>query len=230
MKKLCIAMMAILTFAVILPSHIQAQPQPQAPKKLTIDDVIKLSKAGTSSAVIINLIKTSASTFSLSADDVLRLKKEKVSDKVIEAMMKSSSPSTPPAEQSQEPGKVILNIEGKAFGAISNQKSQFGEIFIYLDGKEAIHKIIQYPDPSLESCMQELCNFNFATYTQNNPLEVQITDRQEHTLRILFNQFFAFRKPKSFGDYTISNLKVEPASINKTNLVYNEDSKSFRVK
>ena len=53
---------------------------------MTVNDVIKLSKAGLSDDVIIAQIKKRPEPFDLSTDQLVQLKAAHVSDRVIEAM------------------------------------------------------------------------------------------------------------------------------------------------
>lgn len=57
--------------------------------KLNTQDIINMSKAGLSDDVIINQIKATKSTFSLSSSDIIKLKQNGVSEKVINAMIKA---------------------------------------------------------------------------------------------------------------------------------------------
>jgi hypothetical protein len=58
---------------------------------MTVEDVIKLSKAGLSDDVIIAQIKKRPQAFDLSTDQLIQLKAAHVSDRVIEAMTESQS-------------------------------------------------------------------------------------------------------------------------------------------
>ncbi len=58
--------------------------------RMSINDVISLSKAGVGDSVIINQIKATQSFFHLSNDDILNLKKAGVSDDVVNAMITGS--------------------------------------------------------------------------------------------------------------------------------------------
>jgi hypothetical protein len=67
-------------------------PPAASQTKMTVNDVIKLSKAGLSDGVIIQQIKKKGQPFDLSTDDLLQLKSSHVSDRVIEAMTESHAP------------------------------------------------------------------------------------------------------------------------------------------
>ena len=64
-----------------------AQAPPKGTKKLTKDDVIKMSKAGIPDSVIIGKISKSGTVFNLEVSEIVALKKAGVSEKVIEAMV-----------------------------------------------------------------------------------------------------------------------------------------------
>ncbi len=65
-----------------------------AQQTLTNDTILKLAKAGMGDDVVINMINTQPSGFSLAADDLIALKTGGVSDKVIAAMLaRNANPS-----------------------------------------------------------------------------------------------------------------------------------------
>ncbi len=80
MKKLALALLLFLTPA----------------WAITVDEVIELSKAKVSDAVIIGKIRSDASTFTLSVQDILRLKREGISDAVLQVMVESGGAAQPP--------------------------------------------------------------------------------------------------------------------------------------
>jgi hypothetical protein len=61
---------------------------------MTNDEVISLVKAGLSSSIIINKIRTSKSNFDVSTDALIKLKKAGVSDDVLTAMQEAKSGKT----------------------------------------------------------------------------------------------------------------------------------------
>jgi hypothetical protein len=74
--------------------------RPALAKRLTVDDVIKLSKAGFSDDVIIEKLKKNGQAFDLSTDQMLQLKSAGVSDKVVQVMLdpaKADAPTAPVA-------------------------------------------------------------------------------------------------------------------------------------
>lgn len=74
-----------------------------APKAMTVEDVIKLSKAGLSDDLIIAQIKTRNQRFALSTDQLIQLKTAKVSERVIQVMIdpayKPAAPQPAPANK-----------------------------------------------------------------------------------------------------------------------------------
>ena len=62
---------------------------------LTVDDVIKLAKAGLSEDIIIQQIRKHNRPFNLSTDQLIALKTAKVSDRVIEIMLDPSTADAP---------------------------------------------------------------------------------------------------------------------------------------
>ena len=66
-------------------------------KPMTVDDVIRLSKAGLSDDVIIQQIRNQGQRFNLSTDQLVQLKSASVSERVIQVMIdptKDTSPSS----------------------------------------------------------------------------------------------------------------------------------------
>jgi hypothetical protein len=83
-------------------SHvIELSPVPDSQtKRMTVDDVIKMSKAGRSDAVIIEQLKKEGQYFNLSSDQLLKLKTAHVSKQVIQVMVdpypiRDDQPSSP---------------------------------------------------------------------------------------------------------------------------------------
>src|ERR1700722_15006517 len=68
-----------------------------AQQTLTNDSVLKLVKAGMGDDIIVNMVNTQPSTFSLTTDDLIALKTGGVSDKVISAMVVKNSGGSPAA-------------------------------------------------------------------------------------------------------------------------------------
>lgn len=66
-----------------------------AQQALTNDSILKLAKAGMGDDIIVNMVNTQPSGFSLTADDLIALKTGGVSDKVIAAMVAKGSGAVP---------------------------------------------------------------------------------------------------------------------------------------
>ena len=75
------------------------------PKQMTVQDVIKLSKAGFSDDLIIQQIRQTGQRFNLSTDQLLQLKAAQVSEKVIQFMINptTASATSQPARSSAQP-------------------------------------------------------------------------------------------------------------------------------
>jgi hypothetical protein len=69
---------------------------PNREANLTIEEVVKLARAGFSEDVIITKIKRNGKAFDLSTDELLDLKKDGVSDNLIKFLLDPSQPYTPP--------------------------------------------------------------------------------------------------------------------------------------
>jgi hypothetical protein len=70
---------------------------------LSLEEVLKLSKAGVSEDLIITTIKKNGKAFDLSPDEILELKKSGISDTVIEYLLDPSRPYIPPEPKPPEP-------------------------------------------------------------------------------------------------------------------------------
>src|ERR1035437_5037102 len=70
---------------------------------MSVDDVIKLSKAGLSDDLIIQQIRKKGQRFDLSTDQLVRLKSASVSERVIQVMIDpTKDPSPSPVEKKTE--------------------------------------------------------------------------------------------------------------------------------
>ncbi|MGA8026473.1 MAG: hypothetical protein WB992_04965 [Bryobacteraceae bacterium] len=63
---------------------------------LTVEEVVRLTRAGFSEDIIITKIKKNGKAFDLSTDELLDLKKDGVSDTVVKYMLDPTQPYTPP--------------------------------------------------------------------------------------------------------------------------------------
>jgi len=69
-----------------------------------LQEVVKLTKAQMTDDVILNYIKTSGNSYSLSADDLINLKSQGVSQPVISALLQAKSSGAPTAPPDNGPG------------------------------------------------------------------------------------------------------------------------------
>ena len=83
---------------------------------LTNDEVISLSKAGLSSSIIIDKIRTSKSNFDLTTDSLIKLKQSGISDDIVSAMLAAKNGGYIPAPAGTGPGFGFT--PGKASPAI----------------------------------------------------------------------------------------------------------------
>jgi len=103
MTKLGVTLASLLLVACVLTGSTQLLAQtganssdPSLAKRLTMDDVIKLSKAGFSDDVIIQKVKKNGQAFDLSPDEMVQLKSAGVSDKVVQVMLDPAQADAPP--------------------------------------------------------------------------------------------------------------------------------------
>jgi hypothetical protein len=142
---LCLVLVGTCTFASAQSKTIYLSPATSSQTKaMTVDDVIKLSKAGLSDDVIIAQIKKRAQAFDLSTDQLIQLKAAHVSDRVIEAMSKPSAtgvqvPSMTSASTVSQPG---VKAAVPAQGPFGFEKGMTREQIIQMVGRGAID-----PDP-----------------------------------------------------------------------------------
>jgi hypothetical protein len=107
MNKFGVTCASFLLVACVIAGSTQLLAQAGAPnegpalaRRLTIDDIIKLSTAGFSDDVIIEKIKKNGLAFDLSTDQMIQLKSAGVSDKVVQVMLdpaKADAPAAPTA-------------------------------------------------------------------------------------------------------------------------------------
>lgn len=113
MLKLIGRRSVIFSFASIFAatSHSAAQipeaPGPTAEPKLTVEEVLRRTRAGISEDLIIAAVKKNGKAFDLNTDEILDLKKYGVSDTVVKYMLDPSQPYSPP------PTPVTLKPEKK---------------------------------------------------------------------------------------------------------------------
>lgn len=98
---LWLMLLGMCTFATAQSRTIYLSPtRDSRTKPMTVDDVIKLSKAGLSDDLIIQQIKKKGQRFDLSTDQLVQLKAAHVSDRVIQVMIDPTKDTVrPPAEK-----------------------------------------------------------------------------------------------------------------------------------
>ncbi len=86
-------------FALLAVSAL-GQPSPKATSAasggLTVEDLVKMSKAGLSDGIIVQQIRKNGRAFDLTPDQLIQLKTASVSDRVISVMLDPSQPDAPP--------------------------------------------------------------------------------------------------------------------------------------
>lgn len=75
---------------------------------MTVEDVIKLVKAGLSEDIIVQQIRKSPRAFDLSTDQLIQLKTASVSDRIIQVMLDPSRPDTASAPNGSEPAATAM--------------------------------------------------------------------------------------------------------------------------
>lgn len=90
-----------------------AWPQTRPSDPLSIDEVVKLSKAGFSEEVIITKIKKNGKAFDLSTDELLDLKKAGLKDTIINYLLDPSLPYSPPPPPAPPPPPPVEKAPGE---------------------------------------------------------------------------------------------------------------------
>jgi len=76
---------------------------------LTIEDVVKLCKAGVTDELVITKIRKNGKAFDLSPDELIDLRNSGVSDTVVKYLLDPSQPYTPPPPPQPAPAPVAAN-------------------------------------------------------------------------------------------------------------------------
>ena len=95
--SLAVVFLLLLTFSVFAAAQSGEIYLGPTPKAMTVQDVIKLSKAGLTDDLIIEQIKTKNQRFDLSTDQLIQLKTAKVSERIIQVMINPTYKPTPTA-------------------------------------------------------------------------------------------------------------------------------------
>lgn len=99
---------------------------------VTLDDVVKLNKAGVGDQIIIDHLKAQKAEFNLSTDDIIKLKENSVGEKVIQFMIASTAKESsreknvPPAKKTR---LVLSNQETKPLSIMIDENAK--RIFYY---------------------------------------------------------------------------------------------------
>ncbi|MCC7155795.1 MAG: hypothetical protein IT161_14565 [Bryobacterales bacterium] len=87
------------------PPGFGQQTSPGSPTaSVSLEEVVKLTKAGLSEDIIVAKIKKAGRAFDLTADEILELKRDGVTDAVIKVLVDPTQPYTPPAAPAGAPG------------------------------------------------------------------------------------------------------------------------------
>lgn len=106
---------------------------------LTNDEVISLSKAGLSSSIIIDKIRTSKSNFDLSTDSLIKLKQVGISDDIVSAMLAAKNGGTISVPSS--PGSGF--IPGKTMGDPNDPMASHSYGIYLYEVKDGVRKMTQ---------------------------------------------------------------------------------------
>ena len=110
MTRLC-----AVSFVVAAVSLLVAQePQKITPGSLTIEEVLRLSKAGVSDELIIARVKRNAKSFDLNTDEIVALRSSGLSETVIKYLLDPSLPYSPAPPSASAPSPSISLSAAKA--------------------------------------------------------------------------------------------------------------------
>jgi hypothetical protein len=73
---------------IVLAGHTEESAQPPRSKKMSLADIVKLSKRGIADDIIVRQMELTGSTFALTVEDILYLNEQGVSDGVLRGMQK----------------------------------------------------------------------------------------------------------------------------------------------
>jgi hypothetical protein len=107
MRRKNLSAACLLALALVFAAHSSALAQNET---LTNSEVVSLVKAGLSSQIIVNKIRTSKTDFNLSTDALILLKQAGVSDEIVAAMFEAKNGKTAPAGNTT-PGGTTVNAD-----------------------------------------------------------------------------------------------------------------------
>ena len=94
LRKVLLALAVVLVVnSALLAQTAPTSAAPATTQTLSVDDVIKLSKAGLSEDTIVEKIRKNGQAFDLTPDQMIQLKSAGVSDKVMQAMINPTAPA-----------------------------------------------------------------------------------------------------------------------------------------
>lgn len=105
-------------------------------KPMTVQDVIKLSKAGLGDDIIIQQLRKKNQRFDLSTDQLLQLKAASVSDRVIQVML-DPTPKATPVAATVAPATATAPVPAQPAAAFEPQ-----EIGVYAKTKGALNEVL----------------------------------------------------------------------------------------
>lgn len=178
---------------------------------LTNDEVISLSKAGLSNAIIVDKIRSSKTNFDLTTDGLIRLKRAGITDDVVAAMLSAKSGTS-------SSGGNQVSASNKGSGDPNNPLSPHGVgIYLYTE-TNGVRKMTE-----LESNVvtQSRAGGMFGTAMTYGILKTKIKAKVpgvSANLQIPDTQpvFYFYLNEK---DRTMSTVKYFPASVNQFQLV-----------
>lgn len=97
LSRVVLTIVVLAAVPVCLGQHSAPGRRAAAPAGLSVDDVIKLVKAGLSDDIILQQLKKKNRPFDLTTDQLIALKAANVSDRIVAFMLDPSQPETAPA-------------------------------------------------------------------------------------------------------------------------------------
>jgi hypothetical protein len=121
----------LLLFAASLSFAIGGQ-SPNRQGNLTVEEVVRLARAGFSEDLIITKIKRNGKAFDLSTDELLELKKEGVSDNIVKFLLDPSQSYSPPSSPAGgSPAKSPEDAKKYPEDAFANQAPSEPGLYLF---------------------------------------------------------------------------------------------------
>jgi hypothetical protein len=99
---------ALVALAVLSAGTVGYAQSPADIARANMEEVVRLTQAKMTDEVLVNYIKTSGKTYSLSSDDLLYLNSRGVSQPVLDAMLLASGGVAPPPAPAAEPPPAVI--------------------------------------------------------------------------------------------------------------------------